>query len=421
MEKNFRIKIIYITALLISMLTLLFFYIKEKSRQEEKTEIINPLQKVLQQKPLSADELKKILPGQIDSIMFVFGIKKEWIRETQNFFGTKKSSAEEKSLTLKSSEKSGKEKSSAKKQKGNKEIKPEKRTTVPDNSSANLWFSKEVNIPKDLSVAEVNLELAKHMSELGFSCSGNENPKDGNILLNIYHTIDSSKKTLATINFIINEKIKRDAADICLILEKVEDMTVPQLEKILASTEKFSVVMPDPVNNIDAQTVVLDSKRDFVIFADIGADDDIGAEFKTDMREKEWKSKVRTLCYEYEKAGGVILLNPKKQFKFETDLLGEFSRYQLKAFKDSVLIRFASEEKGGKKAQVLFNDINIRTQKGNRSLIYLIYFRDDDFKAFFDEAAKLKRKGYRFFSFSDILKRRQKTEPPVVTVKRAGE
>jgi hypothetical protein len=353
--------------------------------------------------------------------MFVFGIKKEWIRETQNFFGTKKSSAEEKSLTLKSSEKSGKEKSSAKKQKGNKEIKTEKRTTVPDNSSANLWFSKEVNIPKDLSVAEVNLELAKHMSELGFSCAGNENPKDGNILLNIYHTIDSSKKTLANINFIINEKIKRDAADICLILEKVEDMTVPQLEKILASTEKFSVVMPDPVNNIDAQTVVLDSKRDFVIFADIGADDDIGAEFKTDMREKEWKSKVRTLCYEYEKAGGVILLNPKKQYKFETDLLGEFSRYQLKAFKDSVLIRFASEEKGGKKAQVLFNDINIRTQKGNRSLIYLIYFRDDDFKAFFDEAAKLKRKGYRFFSFSDILKRRQKTEPPFVTVKRAGE
>ncbi len=395
MEKNFKLKIIYITALLISMLTLLFFYIKEKGKHEDKTNII----KTLPQKPLSADELKKILPGQIDSIMFVFGIKKEWIREA----GTK----EEKSIKSSTAPTSGKDKKQ-------KEQKPEK-------SSANLWFSKEVNVPKDLSIAEVNLELAKHLSELDFTCAGNENPKDGNVLLNIYHTKDSSKKTLADINFIINSKIKRDAADICLILDKVEDMTIPQIEKILASTEKFSVVMPDPVNKIDAQTVVLDSKRDFVIFADIGPDDDISAEFKTDMREKEWKSKVRTICYEYEKAGGVIILNPKKQFKFETDLLGEFSRYQLRAFKDSVLIRFSSEEKGGKKAQALFNDINIRTQKGNRSLIYLIYFLDDDFKAFFDEAAKLKRKGYRFFSFSDILKRRQKIEPPEVTVKRAGE
>jgi len=397
MEKNLKIKVISITALLISVLTLLFFYIKAKGKEEVKTDIAT----APPQKTLSADELKKILPEQADSIMYLFGIKKEWIRDAGK--------REEKSITPAA----GKDK----KQKVKKEQKPGKTTPVPDN----LWFSKEVSVPRDLSIAEVNLELAKYFSELDFSCNGIEDPKAGGVLLNISHTKDSSKKTLANINFIINDKIKRDAADVCLILNKVEDMTIPELEKVLGSTEKFTVVLPEHINKIDAQTVVLDSKKDYLVFADIGNDDDIGAEFKTDMSEKEWKSKVRTLCYEYDKAGGVIILNPRKHFKYETDLFGEFSRYNLKAFKDSVLIRFNSDEKGGKKATALFNDINTRTMKGNRSLIYLINFPADEFKAFFDEAAKLKRKGYRFFTFSDILKRRQKREPPMVTVKREGE
>ena len=40
MEKNLKIKVIFITVLLISALTLLFFYLKVKGKEEVKTDNI---------------------------------------------------------------------------------------------------------------------------------------------------------------------------------------------------------------------------------------------------------------------------------------------------------------------------------------------------------------------------------------------
>ena len=328
---------------------------------------------------LSTDELKKIIPAKIDSVVALFGVKKEWIKED----GTVAEQDKQKS----------------KKDKTKKPVPPQ----MP-----NLWFFREISIPKDVPAVEINYEISNSLYELDFDCAGNEDPKNGNLLLNIYNKKDSSKKTMAAVQFVYTDKVKRDAADVCLILDRVEDISQGNLEEVLKSPEKFSVVLPDIVDKIDAQTIVLDSKRDYLLFMNIGTDEDLTAEFKSDMREKEWKSKVRSVCYEYDKAAGVIVLNPKKIFPLGSDILTEFGLYNLKAYRDTVLIKFNSEETGKRKIDALFNDINVRTQKGGRSMIYLVSLTADEFKNYKEEIFKLKRKGFKFFTFTEIIRRRQK-------------
>ncbi len=369
-------KIIILGSLIVLFIILFFFYRRAAVRNESVVKEFS----TTTVKSLSTDELKKVIPARIDSIVSLFGIKKEWIREAGSSPEPDK-----------------------KKQKSEKVKKP-----VMPPPPTGLWFSKEITIPKDVPAAEINFEISNSLYEYDFDCSGSEDPKSGNLSLSVFNKRDSSKKMLGSVQFVYSDKVKREAADICLILDKVEDIPIDKLEKLLKSPEKYSVVLPDIVDKIDAQTVVLDSKRDFLLFMDIGIPEDLTAEFKTDMKEKEWKSKVRSVCYEYDKAAGVIVLNPRKIAPLGTDILTEFGLYNLKAYRDTVLVRFNSEEKGQHKINALFNDIVTRTQKGGRSMIYLVKFSADDFAAYTSDIFKLKRKGYKFFTFTDILKRRAK-------------
>jgi len=368
-------KVIVLCSLIVLFLVLFFFY----RRAAVKNDPVVKEFSTVKVRTLSTDELKKIIPAKIDSVVALFGVKKEWIKED----GTVAEQDKQKS----------------KKDKTKKPVPPQ----MP-----NLWFFREISIPKDVPAVEINYEISNSLYELDFDCAGNEDPKNGNLLLNIYNKKDSSKKTMAAVQFVYTDKVKRDAADVCLILDRVEDISQGNLEEVLKSPEKFSVVLPDIVDKIDAQTIVLDSKRDYLLFMNIGTDEDLTAEFKSDMREKEWKSKVRSVCYEYDKAAGVIVLNPKKIFPLGSDILTEFGLYNLKAYRDTVLIKFNSEETGKRKIDALFNDINVRTQKGGRSMIYLVSLTADEFKNYKEEIFKLKRKGFKFFTFTEIIRRRQK-------------
>ncbi len=363
----------------LALLLLVLFVIYRLTLPEEKL-VVHDINTV-SVNVLSPDELKRIIPLKIDSIASLFAIRKEWVKDL---------------LDNSSSEKQTKGK--------------QDKTKKPPKLNINdvLWFSREITIPKDVSSSEFNLALKNSLYELDFDCIGTEDPRSRNLLINIYNKKDSSRKTIGNVNLVFSDNIKRESADICMIINKVEDNSIPDLEKLLALPDKFSVVLPDIVSRIDAQTVVLDSKRDYVIFADIGTEDDLLAEFKSEMTSKVWRSKVRSMCYEYDKAAAVILLNPKKINPYETDLLTEFARYNLKAYKDTILVKFNSEENSEKKIKAFFNDIVNRSQKGARSIVYLINFNNEDMQVFRNESFKLKRKGFSFFTLSEIMKRRQK-------------
>lgn len=371
-------KLILLGVLSLLMITL---FIVNRTRESSEKSLIQNFN-VNSVTVLSPDELKKIIPLKIDSIASLFAIRKEWIIDLNN----------KKELTKQNKGKTDKN----------------KKTITPQVKNDVLWFSKEITIPKDVSAAEFNLEMKSSLFDLDFDCTGIEDPKSGNLMINVFNKKDSSQKTIGTVNLVFTDKIKRDAADVCLILNNVEENTIPELEKLLSYPDKFTVVLPDIVSKIDAQTVVLDSKRDYILFADIGTEDELLAEFKPEMSQKEWKSKVRSMCYEYDKASAVLILNPKKIQPFESDLLNEFSKYNLKAYKDTILVKFTSEEKNEKKISAFFNDIIQRSQKGARSIVYLVNFSNDEVLKFRNESFKLKRKGFKFFTLTELMKRRQK-------------
>lgn len=378
MQKPEKIKILLIVSLIIFAAILVF--VKGCSNKEtEKT--VQEKEEKAETKQLPAEELKKSIPPQIDSILFQYGIKPEWIKNISD---------------NPMQEKPKKDKT--------------KKTEKPLTKTENLWFLKEITIPKDIPFAELNLEIVNLMNGYKLTSTSFEDPKTYNQLFNIYYSADTSKKVVAKLNFIYSDKIKRETADICVALDNVESYSRPFLEKVLASNEKYSVMLPDDINKLDLQTLVLESKKDYLVKADIGTQDDIESEFRSDMKEKEWRTKVRTICYEFDKAGGVILKNPKLQHKMEMELLDEFSKYPIKAYRDTILTKYNSSEKSKKKISDLFSLILSRAKNGITSQIYIVNFTEEDYQNYMEGLHIIKKRGYKFFAFSDIMKRRSKNE-----------
>ena len=72
---------IKITALIILVLaSAILFFVKIKVHKNENVKIESK-QELSASSQLSTDALKKLIPAEIDSIMFRYGIKNDWIRE----------------------------------------------------------------------------------------------------------------------------------------------------------------------------------------------------------------------------------------------------------------------------------------------------------------------------------------------------
>jgi hypothetical protein len=385
MEKSQKIKVLTIISLVIFAVILIFLKVSSKKEIETKTP---GKEEKTETKQISPDEIKKIVPHEIDSILYQYGIKPEWIKNISNSPPPEK----------------------PKKEKPKKQDKQSKPVIKQPVQTENLWFMKEVTIPRDIPFAEMNLEIVNLLNGYNLSSTSFEDPKTYNQLFNIYYTSDSAKKVIAKINFMYTDKIKRETADICIVLDNLDSYTNAQLEKLLSTSEKFSVMLPDDINKIDLQTMVMESKKDYLVKADIGTQDDIESEFRSDMKEKDWRTKVRTICYEFDKAAGVVLKNPKMQHKMEMELLDEFSKFPVKAYRDTIFTKYHSTEKSNKKIADLFKLVLSRAKNGINSQVYVVNFTEEDFQNYLSGLHVIKKRGYKFFTFSDIMKRRAKLE-----------
>jgi len=386
MQNSVKIKILSLISLIIFAVILIF--IKSRSGTENPAEIREKEEKPVT-KQYSAEEMKKIIPHEIDSILYQYGVKPEWVR---NMGDSAKIEKPKKEKVKKSNDKN------------------QKPVIKQPLQGENLLFFKEVTIPKDVPFAEMNLEIVNLLSGYRLSSISFEDPKTYNQIFNVYNSSDTSKKVVAKINFVYSDKIKRETADICIVLDNVESFGHALLEKMLVSSDRFSVMLPDDITKLDLQTMVLESKRDYLVKADIGTQDDIESEFRSDMKEKEWRAKVRSICYEYDKAAGVILRNPKLQHKMEMELLDEFSKYPVRAYRDTIFTKYSSTEKSKKKISDLFGMILNKAKSGITSQIYVVKFSEEDYQNYLAGVHVIKKRGYKFFTFSDLMKRRIRTE-----------
>ena len=363
MQKNLKIKVLILIPLFILTFILLYIHSNSLDNDDAQDEKFYS----------TTGRLHKLASGKIDTILTDFGIKKGWIKN-QFRKDTDTTNNDIHSLTEK------------------------------------LWFTKKVTIPIDLSAAELFIEINSFLRSIDLSTTIKEDPKTRDLSINIHHTEDTLKRVLAKIDFIYSDKIKREAADVCIILNNLQDFSEEELNAVLNSTERYSLILPVNIEETDIQSTIFDSGKEYLLMLDIGGENDIHADFRSNMKQKNWKSKVRTLCYEYGKAGGVLLLIRSKQFKFENDIKDEFERYRSNVFRDTVFVDFEQVYDGGNKITVLFNDIKQRVLKGKSSLIYLVSFSFEDFQNYSNSVYSLMKRGYKFITFGSIIKRRHQKD-----------
>ena len=356
-SKELKIKIILIASLVLVSGVLLYFYLNKTDDSQEtvfdkKTE-----------KKFSDEELKRLIPTEIDTMLYSFGVKKEWIKDAKN---DKKS----------------------------------------DKASTELWFAKDISIPLDLSTIEVTTNLMNLLSYYGLEEFINEDPKTKNISADIFFKKDSLKKTVGNVKLIYTDKVKRDASDVCLILNNISDFKSSDLNDVLSSSESFSVILPLTNDKSDIQSAILNSKKDFLLKFSLGKEDEVEADFKSGQENsRDWRAKIKSVSYEFAKAGGVVLENPVKDFVFEERIREEFQKFKINTYKDTLLIKFASSNIDEKKIYDLFTNIINRTKNGFSNNFYILNLSPSEFLFLDKEITNLKRRGYKFYSFKDMIRK----------------
>lgn len=239
----------------------------------------------------------------------------------------------------------------------------------------------------------------------GLTESINEDPRKKDLNIDLSLTSDSLKRVIGNVRLIYNDKIKREAADVCIILNNINEYELKDAEQVLKSLEGFSVVLPLNLEKSDLQAMINESKRDYVIHVTLGNEDDIDADMKSDGRERDWKIKIKGFSNEFSKASGVIVEDKRKDKIFEDKIFDELLKNRLTPYKDSVLTKFQTKETGNKKVNELFTNIISKTVSGKTTQIYLVNFSLDEFNYFDKQVHNLKKRGYKFQSFKDIMHR----------------
>ena len=372
---NFRdtkFKIILAAALVIISAVLLYFYCSDSGTDEVK--------KTPTDRKYTDDELKKLIPGEIDTMLFSYGIKKDWIKD------------------------------------GKIENKEDKKT---EKANPNLWFAKDISIPFDLTTIEITSTLTNLLRYYGLEEQVTEDPKTRNVNADIFFTKDSMKKTVANVKLLYSDKIKRDAADVCLIINNITDYKSNELNDALNSTESYSIVLPLTNDKSDIQSTILNSKKDFLLKFSLGNEEDIEADFKTGQNNiREWKTKIKSVSFEFPKTGGAIIENPIRDYIFEEKIRNEFQNGNINTYKDTLLIRFNSPNTEEKKIYDLFTDIMLRTKNGFNNHIYLLNLTPSEFAFLDKEIINIKKRGYKFYSFKDLMR---KINTPVLKIEEEKE
>ena len=146
--KSFRFRIAVLVLLAILVVLLLWssgFFRKNESGNTTVTETLKQEEKD-GSRNININVLADRCDRDIDSILFDFGIKKEWITTTYPADKTPP-------------------------------LKQDKSKQPKLKNAAVKWFQKDVSIPKDLTTAEINLDLTTYINFLGLDAAVNEDIK----------------------------------------------------------------------------------------------------------------------------------------------------------------------------------------------------------------------------------------------------
>ncbi len=351
------------------LLAIILFILSQIIKPDSKSEsVIEPMKENLIRKSFfNNDEIAEIkfISSEIDSVLYNFGINKDWIlSEIKQLSNEKKETANK----------------TKKKADGN----------------------KFVYVPKDVSLHEILFDINSRIKIEGISFSAIEEYESGNTVLSV-----SGLKSPYKVNFYYDDKLKRDDNKVCLILNRLNEYKLEEVDKVLSSQFAYSVVMPVNFDRIDLQAAVIDSKRDYVLNLEIGRPEDYNSDIKKD---KDWILKVYNLCTDYDKNKAIIFSNPHNAYDFEKDFIKELSKCRGYIYRDTVLTKIPADESGKIKAGRITNKLKelILMSKAHSShtSIYLLNVMPGEFDEFINAMASLEKMGIKFMTFSEVMKKK---------------
>jgi hypothetical protein len=301
------------------------------------------------------------LNTSIDSILFTFGIRNDWIK-------TEISSQQKKS------------------------------------SSKTGWFTKTVLIPKDVASAEINLDISTFLNSAGLSSRVTEEiiSKD----ITIYVTDPDSTKSLpaATIQIIHSDKVKRDGGIIAVILDKISEFSGEELDKLIITKNEFSYMFPRNLDDIEIQHKLLKHKKDIVINLTLGSKENYEADFNTGLDEKGIRDAVKSFNADFSTVNKVLLTKSSAGAALnllQKNVSEELAKFNITVINDTMITNAYSSNENDKVGH--FFSLIIQKTELNKNVIAVYPVDKNEFGDFYNRVTLLKKLGYTFMNLTEYL------------------
>jgi len=341
---------------IITLILLYLFYFRNSNISTDKNNF-QPDPNIKSTDTVISDPQKN-LERSIDSILFTFGIKKEWITNE-----------------------------------------PQKKPNIRAE-----WFVKNVIIPKDLTTVEVNLDINTLVNKMGLKTTVNENILNKDIVITIVNPDTARNTPAAILQITHSEKAVRETGVIALIIDKINTFNNDDIDKLILTKSEFSYVFPRNLDDIDIQQKLLHNKKDIIINLTVAGKDNYEADFSLGMEDKIIHDKIKSFNSDYTSVNKVLLTNVNHDVSlnnFCNKIAGELIKGNIRIINDSMCIApYNSKEKDR-----LSSFFNILIQKVNQSRnIIAIYPADkSEFEDFYNKILIYKKLGYKFYNLSDYF------------------
>lgn len=353
LERKDKLKIILIISLSLVSAVLIYFYITEDKPIETYTgEIKNDV-------PLTKDKLNT----ETDSVLYTFGIKKEWIKTID---------PKDKDL---------------------------KKISV---KNIDLLISKEVYIPDDLPVIELNSDITNFLKSRKLDVRVIEDPRSKDLLMNIFRNGDTSSVPAGILKFSYMDSLRRNTSDVCIVLDSIDALPLEESEEILKSASEVTVFLPLRNDKAEHQSLVTEQKTDHLIKLYTGNEDDILADFRDNMKESQWMTKVKSASISFANSAGIILYKSGSNSEFYNIIKEEFRKNNITVYEDTIFTNFS---RGENKILSLIESIISENGNGKRVLYYSIFLTNEEFKDYEKKISLLKKSGFKFNNFSKTVKK----------------
>jgi len=298
---------------------------------------------------------ESVLNNSIDSILFTFGLKKEWITTD----------------TLKSHNKAD-------------------------------WFVKSVLIPKELTSVEVNLDISTYLNQSGLRAKVTEDIISKDITITVNNPDTTKTFPAAMIQITHSDKINRESGVVSIIIDKITEFNPEDLDKLIITKNEFSYVFPRNLDDIEIQHKLLQHKKDIVISMSIGSRENYEADFNTEMDEKSIREKVKNFNSDYPSINKVLItkiINPAPSL--QNKITAEFQKYNITVINDTSLTNAYKSGEDNK----LGNFFRRITQKAGitKYIITVLPVEKTDFDEFYRHVMVMKKLGYRFLNLSNYF------------------